>query len=113
MFSIGLFSAYLPYIMIAIFSGAYLGIHSIVRAELQGNPAEAGITVRKVHSSNTCYKSSQEKRTFYYDQFTEQSETGPAIPKYAVPGTIYTGTEIAVPRSWCCASLYCRPPPRV
>ena len=113
MFSIGLFSAYVPYIMIAIFSGAFLGIHSIVRAELQGNPAEAKITVRKPHSGNTCHKTSQQKNTFYYDQYAEQSETDPAIPEYAGAESIYTGTEIAVPRSWCCNSLYCRPPPRV
>jgi len=112
MFSIGLFSAYLPYIMIAIFSGAFLGIHSIVKAELQGNPEEAKITVRKLHSSNTCHKNSQHKKTFYYDQYAEKEETDPAIQEYAGAESIYTGTEIAVPRSWCCTSLYCRPPPR-
>lgn len=99
--------------MIAIFSGAFLGIHSIVRAELQGNPAEATITVRKTHSGNTCHKTSQENGTFYYDQYAEQAETDPAIPEYTGAETIYTGTEIAVPRSWCCTSLYCRPPPSV
>ncbi|MCA1747093.1 MAG: hypothetical protein LC655_05305 [Bacteroidales bacterium] len=112
MFSIGLFSTYLPYIMIAMFYGAYVGVHSIIKAELQADPGEFKIAAKQISKEDTGSRET-EKNTFYYDNFAEGAcEYISKKPMVSTAQTIYVDRELAVPRSRYCTTLFCRPPPR-
>ncbi len=112
MFSIGLFSTYLPYIMIAMFYGAYVGIHSIIKAELQADPGEFKIAAKQI-SKRDADSRETEKNTFYYDNFAEKNyESDSQKPIVLTVETIYIDRELTVPRSRYCTTLFCRPPPR-
>lgn len=112
MFSIGLFSTYLPYVMIAMFYGAYVGLHSIIKAELQGDPGEFKIAAKQIAKEDTGSPET-EKNTFYYDNFAEGlSESDNKKPMVSTAETIYVDREFTVPRSRYCTTLFCRPPPR-
>ena len=112
MFTIGLFSTYLPYIIIAIFYGAYVGVHSIMKAELQAGTDESIIAAKRITKENTDFRETQ-KNTFYYDYYAEQAdEPKRKNPVVSIAETLYVNCELAVPRSRYCTTLFCRPPPR-
>jgi hypothetical protein len=112
MFSIGLFSTYLPYILIAMFYGAYVGIHSIIRTELQEDPDNAKIAAKQINVDRPSHDQHPEKGTYYYYNHAAPAELEQPLPqKYSVTQTIYTGGKMTVPRSRYCTTLFCRPPP--
>jgi hypothetical protein len=112
MFSIGLFSTYLPYIIIAMFYGAYVGVHSIIKAELQADPGEFKITAKEISKKDVNSRESH-KNTFYYDTFAEgTSESTSQKPMVSIAETFYVDRELTVPRSRYCTTLFCRPPPQ-
>lgn len=112
MFSIGMFSTYLPYIMIAMFYGAYVGLHSIIKAELQTDPGEFKIAAKQISKEDAGSRETQ-NNTFYYDNFAERtSESDSKKPLVSTAQTIYVDHELTVPRSRYCTTLFCRPPPR-
>jgi hypothetical protein len=111
MFSIGLFSTYLPYILIAMFYGAYVGIHSIVKAELQDDP-DTEIAAKQINADSSSQDQHSEKRTYHYDNHVSPAEPDqPPQQEYFTAQTIYTGGKPAIPRSRYCTTLFCRPPP--
>ena len=113
MFSIGLFSTYLPYIMIAMFYGAYVGVHSIIKAELQADPGESKIAAKQISKDDAGSRQETQKNTFYYDSFTEGTYASDSKkPLVSTAQTIYVDRELTVPRSRYCTTLFCRPPPR-
>lgn len=112
MFSIGLFSTYLPYIMIAMFYGAYVGVHSIIKAELQADPDECKIAAKLISKEDANSRETN-KNTFYYDTFAEGTfESASKKPMVSTAETFYVDRELTVPRSRYCTTLFCRPPPR-
>lgn len=112
MFSIGLFSTYLPYIMIAMFYGAYVGVHSIIKAELQDDTGELKIAAKQI-SKEDAESRETKKNTFYYDSFAEGNcESISKNSVNSITGNIYVDRELTVPRSRYCTTLFCRPPPQ-
>ncbi len=112
MFSIGLFSTYLPYILIAMFYGAYIGIHTIIRAELQEDTDGKEIAVKQINVERDSHNHRTEKRTYYYgNQPVFEKQDQPLLQVYIVSQTIYEGGKIALPRARYCTTLFCRPPP--
>jgi|GEM_PF-1421385 len=111
MFSIGLFSTYLPYIVLAMFYGLYVGVHSIMKLE-QDSDTDEDLAAHMIFSDHddTCQGNSS--NTFYYDQFTaEHSESSdPVVHRIALGTVMPTPHEDPVRRSHY-HPLFSRPPP--
>lgn len=108
MITIGLFSSGLPYILLAMFYGAYLGVSSIVGAdkapEVNMDLPDAHHSViqdsNDSHSSNTFH---------FFDYFIAEDaiSTAPLPMEIRVIPDSYPPPYRSIPGG----SLFCRPPP--
>lgn len=113
MFSIGLFSTYLPYIILAMFYGLYVGVHSIMKLEL-GSDTDEDLAAKMIFRDHDNTQTSAASKTFYYDQFTEEDNTGsePLIHRIAGGTIMPKPHEDPVRRSFY-HPLFSRPPPAI
>ena len=110
MFSLGLFSTYLPYIVLAMFYGAYLGVHSIVKMERLADDNEK-LTAKIIHHSPKQNKIADEGKTFYYgvsEQVHRQSQESPDV---GAELSLVTSSNAPPVRSCYYDPLFSRPPP--
>jgi hypothetical protein len=113
MFSIGLFSTYLPYVLLAMCYGLYVGVHSIVKLEQDGD--DDGEPAANMIFSD-CEDNQQDAagKTFYYDQYIAEHTTGsdPLIHRSPEEKILTKPHEDPVIRS-CYLPLFSRPPPGI
>lgn len=110
MFSIGLFSTYLPYIILAMFYGLYVGVHSIMKLE-QGSDTDKDLAANTIFTDHDDIQQGNSK-TFYYDQFTAENNDSadPVIHRIAAGTIMPKPHEDPVRRSYY-HPLFSRPPP--
>jgi hypothetical protein len=94
-----------------MFYGAYVGIHSIVRAELGAEIDESKLASKQIQKEDSNNKPDPAKTAYYYDIGLEKEESSPKYQQFTVIQIVYIGQEPAVPRSWRSNSLFSRPPP--
>jgi hypothetical protein len=111
MFSIGLFSTYLPYVLLAMFYGLYLGVHSIMKFEL-GSDEDNKLAAKTILKDHAETAPGAEDNTFYYDHFfgDDNSASDPLIHQFAGGTILLIPHEDPVHRS-CYHPLFSRPPP--
>ncbi len=110
MFTIGLFSTYLPYLLVAMFYGAYIGINTLMKADA-GTEDDSRLAAKQIIKEDTGETSHSEKDTFYYDNYTVGTEPVPASPVFRMVKEHFPDPDPEISRPWFCSSLYCRPPP--
>jgi len=113
MFSVGLFSTYLPYVILAMFYGAYVGVHSIVKIEQQSAGEDTAHKGKVIFSDLAGADSvKDDPRNFHYDNF-DTGTTPETIRSIQDPILIVLPYYIGpFPRSETFAQLYSRPPPQ-
>lgn len=71
MFTIGIFSTHLPYILLAMFYGAYIGFNTIVRSHDENTESATG---KKIIQKNKAEDSFKSQSTCYYYDFIAVNE---------------------------------------
>ncbi|MEX0987590.1 MAG: hypothetical protein WD052_08950 [Bacteroidales bacterium] len=111
MFSIGLFSTYLPYIVLAMFYGVYVGIHTIIQEEQLFDSDTSGSAAKVISKVSDNSEQQSIKNTYYYDQYSKTVCQEPDIPSHATVFVIHPAGNIPLARSWFFSTLFSRPPP--
>lgn len=113
MFSIGLFSTYLPYVLLAMCYGLYVGVHSIAKLEQDGDD-DADLAVNMIFNDSEDSQQVAAGKNFYYDQFAEEHTPGsdPVNHRSACRKILPKPHEDPVMR-WHYQPLFSRPPPEI
>jgi hypothetical protein len=111
MFSIGLFSTYLPYVILAMFYGLYVGVHSIMKLE-QDSDTDEDLAANMIFSDHDDTRQGNVSNTYYYDQFTAENNdcSDPEVHRIAGGTVMPIPHEDPVRRSYY-HPLFSRPPP--
>lgn len=114
MFSIGLFSTYLPYVILAMFYGLYVGVHSIVKIELGSDIDDKEIAAKTINRDQNPSKPEVDRKTCHYDQFIadHDSASDPLILQIATGTLVPKPHEDPVRRTHY-HPLFSRPPPAI
>lgn len=115
MFSIGLFSTYLPYVILAMFYGLYVGVHSIVKLESDGAAIDdAEIVAKTIFKGDNEARQDTAGKTCYYVQFMSAHDEAqdPHISQTAGQAMLPKPHEDQAGRS-CYHPLFSRPPPEI
>ncbi len=111
MFSIGLFSTYLPYVLLAMFYGLYIGVHSIMKFE-SGSDEDTALAAKTIFKDNSDAQPDADSKNFHYDQFIGECITcsDPVIHRFAGGTSLLIPHKDTVFRSYF-HPLFSRPPP--
>lgn len=114
MFSIGLFSTYLPYVLLAMFYGLYVGVHSIMKVESDSGIDETKLAVKTIFKDASDPQTGEASTNFYYDQFfgEETSSSDPVFHQFSGRTIRIIPHEDPVFQSYY-HPLFSRPPPAV
>jgi len=84
MFSIGIFSTYLPYVLLAMFYGLYIGVHSIMKFEL-GSDQDKELAAKTIFKDHADAQPGADSNNFHCDQFFGAHSTcsDPVIHRFA------------------------------
>jgi hypothetical protein len=110
MFTIGLFSTYLPYLLVAMFYGAYIGINTLMKEE-PGTEDDPRLAARQIMKKDAGEPSHSEKETFHYDNYTSDTETCAECPVFRVVQLRCPDPDPDISQPWFFSNLFCRPPP--
>lgn len=110
MFSIGLFSTYLPYVLIAMIYGAYVGIHTIMQSE-QGDADDALLAAKTISKDDAAENGSSDKNSFHFDDYTAVPGSAAVKPVFRAVRQTFTHYRGPTGRTWYHTALFGRPPP--
>lgn len=110
MFSIGLFSTHLPYLLLAMFYGAYIGIHSIMKVEQEAPSDPVSKEIVKAGFQRTS-STEDVKNCHFYDYFYTEEE-GVLNNLVPVKEPSFAVRNFPSPRSELISRQFSRPPPR-
>jgi len=112
MFSIGLFSTYLPYVILAMFYGLYIGVHSIMKIESASETDGKELAAKTIFRDHDSIKTETAGKTCYYVQFiaAHDAAADPHIQSFVAAGMLPKPHEDPVHRPYY-HPLFSRPPP--
>lgn len=110
MFTIGLFSTYLPYLLVAMFYGAYIGLHSLMKED-PGTEDDPRLAAKQIMKEDAGETGHAETETFYYDNYTAETESSAECPVFRLVQEPCPDPDPEISRPWFFSSLFCRPPP--
>ncbi len=111
MFSLGLFSTYLPYVLLAMFYGLYIGVHSIMKFE-SGSDEDTALAAKTIFKDHSDTQPGAASNNYHYDQFFGECSTcsDPVIHRFSGGTSLLITHEDPVLRSYY-HPLFSRPPP--
>lgn len=114
MFSIGLFSTYLPYVILAMFYGLYVGVHSIIKIELGSDIDDKELAAKTIFTDHDDTRPGATGKTCFYDEFiaANDSASDPRIQQIAGGTMLPKPHEDPGGRSYY-HPLFSRPPPAI
>ncbi|MCF8225734.1 MAG: hypothetical protein K9J30_07635 [Bacteroidales bacterium] len=111
MFTVGLFSTHLPYILIAMFYGAYIGFHTIMKAGADDDVNDR-LIAKNIKLTDASDEKIQKHNTFHYFNYSAEPAANrefrvqSLLSRFKVPII-----ECLIPRAPFLNCLYSRPPP--
>jgi len=110
MFSIGLFSTYLPYVLLAMIYGAYVGIHTIMQSE-KGDTDDPFLSAKQISKDDAGETGPSDENTFYFDDYTADPGSAAVKPVFRTVRQTFTHYRGPTGRTWYHTALFGRPPP--
>ncbi len=112
MFSVGLFSTYLPYVLLAMFYGAYVGVHSIMKMEEDtGLEDDAQKSEEVFHETFAVEDGVDGRGNFHYDQYFLTTESTEPRSEHCLTVSDPPFLPDPIYRSPWYAPIFSRPPP--
>lgn len=112
MFSVGLFSTYLPYVVLAMFYGAYVGVHSIMKFEQDaGSEDDERKSEEVFREAFVADDVSDDQENFHYDDYFTGTESTECRSEHSLTVSDPPFLPDPMHRSPGYAPLFSRPPP--